>query len=216
MKYPIYEHFYAWQGEGIHSGRSAYFIRTYGCPLKCPWCDSAGTWSKNYIPEFIEKLDSEEILNLTKGKVFNFYVITGGEPTIFDWSEFTNKKDRPVHLETSGSFKIKGDFDWITVSPKRSKNPTKENIKRANEIKLIVEDEDSVRFWLNEFPEILEKETVWLNPEWSKRNDKDVLKKINETVKNNLNFRAGYQLHKLFLVDQEDENTKQEVPLGGK
>ena len=35
-KLPIYEQFFTWQGEGIHQGRSAYFIRTFGCPVHCP------------------------------------------------------------------------------------------------------------------------------------------------------------------------------------
>ena len=55
MKYPIYEHFYSFQGEGNYSGKAAYFIRFYGCPLKCKWCDSAGTWHSNYIPKEIIK-----------------------------------------------------------------------------------------------------------------------------------------------------------------
>ena len=41
---PIHEQFYTFQGEGTHSGQSAYFIRTFGCPIHCPWCDSSGTW----------------------------------------------------------------------------------------------------------------------------------------------------------------------------
>ena len=54
---PIHEVFYAFQGEGVHMGKSAFFIRTFGCPLHCPWCDSAGTWHKDFIPKQIDKID---------------------------------------------------------------------------------------------------------------------------------------------------------------
>src|SRR5690606_10755697 len=50
VRYPVHEQFHTWQGEGVHMGRSAYFIRTFGCPVKCPWCDSAGTWHPDHIP----------------------------------------------------------------------------------------------------------------------------------------------------------------------
>ena len=53
---PIHEHFYTFQGEGTHAGRAAYFIRTFGCPVHCPWCDSAGTWHPDYIPEKVKRL----------------------------------------------------------------------------------------------------------------------------------------------------------------
>ena len=68
QKLPIYEHFFTWQGEGIHQGRSAYFIRTFGCPVQCPWCDSAGTWHPNYIPNSIEKISPEVLVELALKK----------------------------------------------------------------------------------------------------------------------------------------------------
>ena len=33
------EHFYTIQGEGMHQGRAAYFIRLGGCDVGCVWCD---------------------------------------------------------------------------------------------------------------------------------------------------------------------------------
>ena len=34
--YPVYERFHSWQGEGLHLGKSAFFIRLHGCPVHCP------------------------------------------------------------------------------------------------------------------------------------------------------------------------------------
>ena len=44
-----------------------------------------------------------------------------------------------VHLETSGAFSIKAEFDWITLSPKRWKHPLEESIQKADEFKIIVD-----------------------------------------------------------------------------
>ena len=45
MNYAIAETFLSFQGEGIHAGRRAYFLRMFGCPVKCPWCDSVFAWN---------------------------------------------------------------------------------------------------------------------------------------------------------------------------
>lgn len=220
MKYPIYEHFYAFQGEGIHTGLAAYFIRLYGCPLKCGWCDSAGTWHKDWNPNHIDKLESQELLELIKKNNKNgFIVLTGGEPSIFDLNPLIDcvKSELNIkfHIETSGAFHIKGNVDWITVSPKWDKLPLPENLDKADEIKIIVENQDSIQQWV----EIIGKNLsipVWLHPEWSQRNNPEVLNSISGYIKRNGgNFRAGYQLHKLYKVDSLDMNSKPLIPLGG-
>lgn len=220
MKYPIYEHFYAFQGEGCHMGSAAYFIRLYGCPLKCSWCDSAGTWHKDWMPDRIEKLESKELLEIIRKNNKNgFIVLTGGEPSIFDLNPLIkcvkSELNIKFHIETSGAFPIKGDVDWITVSPKLNKLPLPENLKIANEIKIIVENKDSIQKWvkvIGENPDV----PVWLHPEWSQRNNSEVLDLISDYVKENGgNFRAGYQLHKLYKVDSLDINSKPLIPLGG-
>lgn len=220
MKYPIYEHFYAFQGEGIYMGSAAYFIRFYGCPLKCSWCDSAGTWHKDWVPSIIDRLEPPEILELIeKNNKNGFIVLTGGEPSIFDLDPLIDclksKLNIKIHIETSGAFPISNNIDWITLSPKWSKLPLQENLKKANEIKIIVEDRDSIQKWM----EVIGKNMgipVWLHPEWSQRNNIEVLNSISEYIKENgNNFRAGYQLHKLYKVDSLDINSKPLVPIGG-
>lgn len=217
MKYPIYEHFKAFQGEGCHMGRAAYFIRLYGCPLQCKWCDSAGTWHKDWVPNRIEKMDEVEIFRLFNNDN-GFVVLTGGEPAIFNLLPLTDYIKShsyiPIHLETSGAFPIKGDIDWITVSPKWSKLPLVENLEKANEIKIIVENPDSVRDWVKIIGKL--NIPVWLHPEWSQRNNPEILDLISNYVKRyGGNFRAGYQLHKLYNVDLLDKNSKPLIPLGG-
>jgi len=122
----------------------------------------------------------------------------------------------PVHLETSGSFKIQGDFSWITLSPKWTKPPLNENLERADELKIIVEDAESIGRWRAELHGVLRDKSVWLHPEWSKRNDPSVLNAISNAVKTlGKPFRVGYQLHRLFNVDSLDPSSRPPVPLGG-
>ncbi|MGE9296349.1 MAG: 7-carboxy-7-deazaguanine synthase QueE, partial [Puniceicoccales bacterium] len=119
--YPIVEYFASFQGEGLHGGRSAFFIRTYGCPVKCPWCDSANTWHPDHRPEHIERFTVAQLTELAATARPDFVVITGGEPTVHDLRPLTDSLHAAglrVHLETSGAFPLKGDFDWVTVSPK--------------------------------------------------------------------------------------------------
>ena len=217
---PIYERFFSWQGEGFHQGLSAYFIRTYGCPIKCSWCDSAGTWHSKFTPKRIKKIPVDELVIEAAKHEPNFVVITGGEPTIYNLNELTKSFSQiniPIHLETSGAFKIRGHFNWITVSPKEDKLPLIDNINMANEIKIIVDEKDVIAKWIKIIPEITNVKYVWLHPEWSKRNDPQILNAITNYVKNyGAPFRAGYQIHKIFSADRADENTMPNVPLGGK
>ena len=59
--YPVYERFHSWQGEGTHLGKSAFFIRLHGCPVHCPWCDSAGTWHPDHKPENVERMNPDDL-----------------------------------------------------------------------------------------------------------------------------------------------------------
>lgn len=218
MSFSINEHFFAFQGEGVHMGRSAFFVRVNGCPVKCLWCDSAQTWHKDYFDGQKHKNKTvAEILDAIGDDCPEFIVATGGEPALYDWTRLIEKSIYPVHIETSGGFKLKGQFDWVTVSPKTEKPPIKENYKKANEIKIIVEDTRSIMRWENELTEHCPDLPVWLHPEWGSRNDPKVLGIISDFVKNGyaLNYRAGYQIHKLYKVDSLDERTVKPAPLGG-
>lgn len=216
---PIHETFHSWQGEGLHMGRSACFIRLFGCPLHCPWCDSAGTWHPDYIPEKVKRLESSYLADWALSKGPDFVVITGGEPAIHDLTELTaNLRERglPVHLETSGAFALQGTFDWITVSPKRAKQVLPENLRKAHEQKWIIETPGDLEYWDQQIQPTKQQQPIWLHPEWSKRNDSGVLQAISQWIKSRgAPFRAGWQLHKLFRVDELDSGTAKPAPLGG-
>lgn len=221
--YPIHERFKSFQGEGFHTGRPAFFIRTFGCPIQCPWCDSAGTWHPRWAPKQVKRMAVETLVEEALRADVAFVVITGGEPTIFDLSPLLTELQAaglPVHLETSGAFKINGLFDWITLSPKKWREPLPQNIMLANEFKVIVETAADVSLYYDMLcrlglPEPF-KCPVWLHPEWGHRKDPAVLAAIAKMIAANLgNIRAGYQIHKLYRADALDSRSMIPVPLGG-
>ncbi len=216
---PVYETFYTWQGEGAHMGRAAFFIRTFGCPIQCPWCDSAGTWHPDWVPEQIDRPTVDTLVASAKGSNAEFVVVTGGEPTIHELTPLTSAlriAKLPIHLETAGSYPIRGDFSWVTLSPKWAKLPLAENVERADEIKIIVEDKTTIDKWWSTIGQSVRTRHVWLHPEWSQRTNPEVLTSISEWVKNHGGiFRVGYQLHRLYNVDSLDARSRLAIPLGG-
>jgi len=76
---PVVETFHSLQGEGHHSGRSAFFIRLAGCNVGCPWCDTKHSWPENNHPyRSLRDLAAEAEEAQRNGAAFT--VITGGEP----------------------------------------------------------------------------------------------------------------------------------------
>lgn len=200
-------------------GRAAYFVRLFGCPVHCPWCDSAGTWHPDYIPAKVPRIGVEELVVQARASRAEFVVVTGGEPAIHDLGPLTEDlraAGLASHLETSGAFAIRGRFDWVTLSPKWQALPLPENLALASEFKLIVEDAGSIEKWIQQIGASFAGQPVWLHPEWSQKDNPAVLESITRTVKERgAPFRAGYQLHKLYRADLLDPNSQPSAPLGG-
>lgn len=119
QKLPVMERFYTIQGEGVHSGCPAYFIRLAGCDVGCVWCDVKDSWNVEEHP----LLSVEELINDVVHAGANRVIITGGEPLMHDLQELTvglRSNAIAVHLETSGVHPLSGEWNWITFSPKNS------------------------------------------------------------------------------------------------
>lgn len=194
MNYPVNERFVSWQGEGVHTGKRAHFIRLQGCDLRCSWCDSSDTWTGSR-PTFTAD-------ELAAGIPTNALVIvTGGEPTLHDLMPLTSALlGRRRHLETAGHRPITGRWSWVTLSPKPGQAPLPENVVKADEFKVIVSEPDDIARGLEVLRGRRTEAPVWLHPEWSQRASTVVLSAIVEAVESTPGVRAGYQLHKLYGV----------------
>lgn len=109
------------QGEGIHSGRRAIFIRMLGCDSRCKWCDTAYAKTTDG-PGFM--LTTEDIIAKIKDlKACSLAVLTGGNPAIHDLGHLCSQLKRrrmEIHIETQGTV-IPHWFDradLITICPK--------------------------------------------------------------------------------------------------
>ena len=226
----IHETFLSFQGEGVHMGRVAYFVRLMGCDQRCAFCDAAATWHPDWKPKDALRLSAREVAArvAAESPEGTFVVLTGGEPTLYDLEPLVDELHalgRRVHLETAGhrelSPRLQANFDWITLSPKGAGTPPiAANIIAADEFKIIVESAETLQRDLAlVLPLARAGVSVWLHPEWSHAKDPFVLRLIVDTVKQSRNprvcVRAGWQLHKLFNADAFDAGARPPVPLGG-
>jgi organic radical activating enzyme len=153
---PIVETFHSLQGEGMHAGRSAFFIRLAGCTVGCPWCDTKHSWSAGSHPlKSLNELAQAAATAAAAGAAF--VVITGGEPLHHELDPLgealraaTANADQPaglpIHLETSGVDALSGRFDWITLSPKRHRPPQQQALAACHELKVVVGEKDDLAF----------------------------------------------------------------------
>lgn len=196
VEYPIMEHFYTIQGEGVHSGRAAYFIRTAGCDVQCWWCDVKDSWEEQGHP--VLKV-SELIAAVRKSKA-EFVVITGGEPLLHDLQPLTQALKREglrTHIETSGSSPLSGELDWITLSPKRFKKPLDEIFPFVDELKVVVLTPKDLKWAEENAAKCPDNTRLLLQPEWDTPNS---IPLIVDYVKEHPEWGISLQTHKFLKV----------------
>lgn len=145
---PVVETFHSLQGEGLHCGRSAFFLRLAGCDVGCPWCDTKHSWPEAAHPVLaVAELARQARQAREQGAAF--VVITGGEPLQHDLTPLCAALDAcglPLHLETSGVHPLSGRFDWITLSPKRHRPPADSLLAACDELKVVVRQAADLAF----------------------------------------------------------------------
>lgn len=193
ITYPLMEHFYTLQGEGFYSGQAAYFIRLGGCDVGCVWCDVKESWDADAHP----KVEVDKITEYALQYPGRIAVVTGGEPTLYNLQALTDELHRAgfrTHIETSGAHPLTGDWDWITLSPKKFLQPVKENILPADELKIIVYNKSDFKWAEDYAAQVSEKCKLYLQPEWDKRVAMTHL--IIEYIQQNPQWQLSLQTHK--------------------
>ena len=193
---PLMEEFYTIQGEGFHKGTAAYFIRVGGCDVGCHWCDVKESWNADLHPP----TKTETIVANAK-KFSDTIVVTGGEPLTWDMTVLTTllkAEGMQVHIETSGAYELSGTWDWVCLSPKKLKLPTQSVYDKANELKVIVYNQDDFRFAEEQAAKVNKDCILYLQPEWSK-SDK-VVPEIVDYVMKNPKWKISLQTHKYLNI----------------
>ena len=193
---PLMEEFYTIQGEGFHTGTAAYFIRIGGCDVGCHWCDVKESWNAEQHPP-----TRAELIVLNAKKYADTIVVTGGEPLTWDMSFLTQKlkeNNLKVHIETSGAYELSGTWDWICLSPKKNKLPTKSVYDKANELKVIIHNKHDLVFAEEQAQLVTSSAILFLQPEWSKKDEMTPI--IVDYVMQNPKWRISLQTHKYLNI----------------
>ena len=189
---PLMEAFYSLQGEGFYKGTAAYFIRLGGCDVGCHWCDVKESWAAEAHPLVPVDTIVTDALALSKTMI-----ITGGEPLMWNLDLLTKKlraAGARTHIETSGAHLLSGTFDWICLSPKKIKRPVGDVLQKANELKMVIYNNNDFLFAEEMAAQVSPDCLLYLQPEWSKRNK--VIPKIVDYVMAHPQWKASLQMHK--------------------
>ncbi len=193
---PLMEEFYTIQGEGYHKGSAAYFVRIGGCDVGCHWCDVKESWDAEKHPP----TEISTIINNAK-QYSDTIVVTGGEPLMWNMSLLTaglRNENLATHIETSGAYPLSGDWDWICLSPKKRMLPLDDIYKVADEIKVIVYNQNDFVFAEEQAAKVQPNCKLFLQPEWSKR--EQVMPMIVDYVLQHPKWKASLQTHKYMNI----------------
>jgi len=104
---PVLEVFASLQGEGRYAGEPQVFLRLAGCPLRCRWCDTPGSWKVDGRrgQDWATPFQAATLVSAVEHGHPRTVSVTGGEPLV--WPAFvaelrTFLSPRRIHLETAG------------------------------------------------------------------------------------------------------------------
>lgn len=193
LKLPVMELFYTIQGEGVHSGMPAVFLRLAGCDVGCHWCDVKESWDALNHP--IKSI--EEIIEEISGFGCKNVVITGGEPTMFNLEPLTKTLSDEGYLtfiETSAAYPITGVWHWICISPKKTKPPLTEALNEADELKVVIYNKHDFKWAESHVENVSESCELLMQPEWGRQ--KEMTPQVIAYVKDNPKWKISLQTHK--------------------
>jgi 7-carboxy-7-deazaguanine synthase len=194
---PLVEEFFSLQGEGYHTGKAAYFIRIGGCDVGCSWCDSRFSWN----PKLHPMVSADEIIERVVKSGTDSVVVTGGEPLMWNLDYLCSglKINKiKTFIETSGAYKLSGEWDWICLSPKQNMPPVDEICSVADELKVIIQDSGDF-IWAEKYRKMVNEDCrLFLQPEWSRF--EKITPEIVLYIKKNPFWRISLQSHKYMHI----------------
>jgi 7-carboxy-7-deazaguanine synthase len=194
---PIMEAFYTLQGEGFHQGKAAYFIRLAGCDVGCVWCDVKDSWDVHRHP--VQKI--EQIVEEASKYEGRLAVVTGGEPLMHDCLPLTDALHAAgftTNIETSGSYPLSGEWDWICLSPKKFKAPLPAILPKVNELKVVIYNKSDFQ-WAEQYASLVSEDCkLYLQPEWER--SALITPLIVDYILKNPRWEFSLQIHKYIHV----------------
>ena len=197
--YKVNEIFYSVQGEGLHAGEAAVFIRLSGCNLRCHFCDTRHNDGKfmtaSEICDAVEKYTEYGC---------SLLVITGGEPTLqLDNDLVGSLQDMGfyVAIETNGTREVPTLVDWVTVSPKEAwcGESAKVVLHDCSELKIVYTSrEEFEKFDLKR----ISANHLYIQPcdTGDAEKNKKILQEVVNYVKKNPEWKISIQTQKILNV----------------
>jgi len=151
MSYAVKEMFLTLQGEGVHAGRRAVFVRFAGCNLwsgreqdrataVCRFCDTdfVGTDGAGG-GKFVDATALVEAVAEFWGadRARRFVVLTGGEPMLQVDDALVDALHAGgfmIAIESNGTLPVHPGIDWVCISPKAGSQVVQ---RRGSELKLV-------------------------------------------------------------------------------
>ena len=200
------------QGESSDSGLPCVFVRLYGCPVGCSYCDQPQTIDQK------KRISVGSIVDkIIKYKGVKNVCITGGEPLIYKevlplaWELLS--MDYKVSIETSGCVPIQDlgyrrSFKYVMDIKCPSSGVSEKNVfdnlillQFNDEVKFVIanrEDYDYMKMVLKKYPT---QASILVSPMFDK-NQKAVIgnELVDWIIEDRLNVRVQIQLHKVIGV----------------
>ena len=150
MSYAVKEIFLTLQGEGVHSGRRAVFLRFAGCNLwtgreedrahaVCQFCDTdfVGMDGENGGRYEADELAANVARLWGETRDHRYVVLTGGEPMLqVDDAivDALHTQGFTIAIESNGTIATHPGIDWVCISPKAGSDVIQHS---GNELKLV-------------------------------------------------------------------------------
>lgn len=165
MTYSVKEMFLTLQGEGVHAGRRAVFVRFAGCNLWtgrevdrasaiCQFCDTDFVGTDGVGGgKFVDAAAlAAAVVGHWNGAIHRrFVVLTGGEPMLqIDDALVDALHDAgfTIAIESNGTIAAHPGIDWVCISPKAGSDVVQ---RRGDELKLVWPqagiDVDALEHW---------------------------------------------------------------------
>lgn len=200
----ISEIFGSISGESVRAGFLTTFIRTFGCPLKCEWCDSIYAIKGRDFKE----MSIDDIMKDVEKIGYKDIILTGGEPLIqkdcMDLVKRLVREGYNVEIETSGAVDVSDyvgmngvrvTMDWKCPSSGMTDKMLRSNLSKLHSndvIKFVIGSQEDLEEMLRMLPETCAQ--AFVSPVFNTIPYADIVEFMQKH--NLVNVRFQLQIHK--------------------
>lgn len=206
------EIFQSIQGEGSDAGLPCVFVRLYGCPVRCSYCDQPQP------PSHRKRISIDNVIKKVNAfSGIKYVCITGGEPLIHEdcmaivFELLSN--GYKVSIETSGCFPIelsgyRRSYKYVMDIKCPSSGVSHKNVyenllhlQSNDEVKYVIADKKDYEFMKSVMKKYPTQASILVSPMFDKKNNPVIGKELVDWIlKDNLNVRVSLQIHKFLDV----------------